>query len=183
MGSRGSIIPIFLKESKSGVLKITDKRMTRFNLSLNESAELVINCIRNSIGGEIFVPKIPSYRITDLANAIGPSCKKKIIGIRPGEKIHEEMITSSDSYSTYDVGNFFIILPANVAFSELSKVIATASAAEVILTAVAIMSFTSAFFSAESVASRIIMWSPATGVTAVSPDIPVAGNVLISVCA
>ena len=93
--------------------KITDKRMTRFNLSLNESAELVINCIRNSIGGEIFVPKIPSYRITDLANAIGPSCKKKIIGIRPGEKIHEEMITSSDSYSTYDVGNFFIILPAN----------------------------------------------------------------------
>jgi UDP-N-acetylglucosamine 4,6-dehydratase/5-epimerase len=113
MGSRGSIIPIFLKESKSGVLKITDKRMTRFNLSLNESVELVINCIRNSIGGEIFVPKIPSYRITDLANAIGPSCKKKIIGIRPGEKIHEEMITSSDSYSTYDVGNFFIILPAN----------------------------------------------------------------------
>jgi len=113
MGSRGSIIPIFLKESKFGKLKITDKRMTRFNLSLNESFELVLNSIKKSVGGEIFVPKIPSYKITDLANAIGPSCKKIVTGIRPGEKIHEEMITSSDSYTSYDAGKFFIILPSN----------------------------------------------------------------------
>ena len=113
MGSRGSIIPIFLKDSKFGKLKITDKRMTRFNLSLNESFELVLNAIKKSVGGEIFVPKIPSYKITDLANAIGPSCKKIVIGIRPGEKIHEEMITSSDSYTSYDAGKFFIILPSN----------------------------------------------------------------------
>jgi UDP-N-acetylglucosamine 4,6-dehydratase (inverting) len=113
MGSRGSIIPIFIKDSKSGTLKITDKRMTRFNLSLNESFELVLNSIKKSVGGEIFVPKIPSYKVTDLADAIGPKCKKKIIGIRAGEKIHEEMITSSDSYFSYDVGKFFIILPSN----------------------------------------------------------------------
>ena len=113
MGSRGSIIPIFLKESKFGKLKITDKRMTRFNLSLNESFELVLNSIKKSVGGEIFVPKIPSYKIIDLANAIGPSCKKIFTGIRPGEKIHEEMITSSDSYTSYDAGEFFIILPSN----------------------------------------------------------------------
>lgn len=113
MGSRGSIIPIFLKESKFGKLKITDKRMTRFNLSLNESFEIVLNSIKKSVGGEIFVPKIPSYKITDLANAIGPSCKKIVIGIRPGEKIHEEMITSSDSHTSYDAGKFFIILPSN----------------------------------------------------------------------
>ena len=113
MGSRGSIIPIFLKESKFGKLKITDKRMTRFNLSLNESFELVLNTIKKSVGGEIFVPKIPSYKIIDLANAIGPSCKKIFTGVRPGEKIHEEMITSSDSYTSYDTGKFFIILPSN----------------------------------------------------------------------
>ena len=87
--------------------------MTRFNLSLNESFELVLNSIKKSVGGEIFVPKIPSYKIIDLANAIGPSCKKIFTGIRPGEKIHEEMITSSDSYTSYDAGEFFIILPSN----------------------------------------------------------------------
>lgn len=113
MGSRGSIIPIFINDAKTGTLKITDNRMTRFNLSLNESFELVLNSIKKSIGGEIFVPKIPSYKILDLANAIGPSCKKIEIGIRPGEKIHEEMITMSDSYTTYDTGKFFIILPSN----------------------------------------------------------------------
>lgn len=110
MGSRGSVIPFFLRQAKEGVLPITDPAMTRFNISLSEGVEMVLWALENALGGEIFVPKIPSYKITDLAEAIGPSCKKPIIGIRPGEKIHEEMITSSDSSNTIDLSKYYAIL-------------------------------------------------------------------------
>lgn len=113
MGSRGSVIPYFLEQRKEGELTITDPNMTRFNIPLNEGVEMVMWAIENSCGGEILVPKIPSYRITDVAEAIAPSCKKKYIGIRPGEKIHEEMITSSDSPSTVDLGKYYAILPSD----------------------------------------------------------------------
>ena len=113
MGSRGSVIPFFMEKAKTGVLPITDKEMTRFNISLEEGVDMVMWALSNSLGGEVFVPKIPSYRITDVAEAIGPSCKKPIVGIRPGEKIHEEMITSSDSFTTIDLGQYFAILPSD----------------------------------------------------------------------
>ena len=111
MGSTGSVIPFFLKKKKEGVLPITDPKMTRFNISLQEGVDLVLHAMETAWGGEIFVPKIPSYKITDVATAIGPECKQEIIGIRPGEKVHEEMITSSDSFSTYDLGKYYAILP------------------------------------------------------------------------
>ncbi|MCH2022910.1 MAG: UDP-N-acetylglucosamine 4,6-dehydratase (inverting) [Saprospiraceae bacterium] len=111
MGSRGSVIPFFMNKRSEGVLPITDASMTRFNISLTDGVEMVINAINNAWGGEIFVPKIPSYKITDVATAIGPNCEQKIIGIRPGEKIHEEMITEADSYTTVDLGKYYAILP------------------------------------------------------------------------
>jgi len=111
MGSNGSVIPFFLKEMKKGVLPITDPKMTRFNISLDGGVEMVLNALGTAWGGELFVPKISSYKITDVAKAIGPECEIKIVGIRPGEKIHEEMITSSDSYFTYDLGKYYAILP------------------------------------------------------------------------
>jgi UDP-N-acetylglucosamine 4,6-dehydratase len=113
MGSRGSVIPFFLEKAKSGVLPITDPAMTRFNISLSEGVAMVLWALQNALGGELFVPKIPSYRITDVAEAIGPSCKKPITGIRPGEKIHEEMITASDSFTTIDLGEYYAILPSD----------------------------------------------------------------------
>ena len=112
MGSRGSVIPFFLDRKKSGVLPITDRNMTRFNISLEEGVDLVLWAIENALGGEIFVPKIPSYRITDVAEAIGPECKQVIVGVRPGEKIHEQMITSSDSFNTVDLGRYYAVLPS-----------------------------------------------------------------------
>jgi len=112
MGSRGSVIPFFLEKAKSGVLPITDPAMTRFNISLNEGVAMVLWALEQAQGGELFVPKIPSYRITDVAEAIGPSCEKPISGIRPGEKIHEEMITASDSFTTIDMGLYYAILPS-----------------------------------------------------------------------
>jgi UDP-N-acetylglucosamine 4,6-dehydratase len=111
MGSRGSVIPFFLGKRKEGVLPITDPHMTRFNISLEEGVDMVLWAIQHGWGGEIFVPKIPSYHITDLAKAIGPECEHKFVGIRPGEKIHEEMITNSDSYTTVDLGAYYAILP------------------------------------------------------------------------
>lgn len=111
MGSNGSVIPFFLSKRKEGVLPITDLNMTRFNISLQEGADMVLHAMETAWGGEIFVPKIPSYKITDIAKAIGPDCEYKVIGIRPGEKVHEEMITSSDSFSTYDLGKYYAILP------------------------------------------------------------------------
>lgn len=111
MGSRGSVIPFFIKESKKGMLPITDPEMTRFNILLEEGVDQVMFALRNCWGGEILVPKISSYKITDLATAIAPDCEQKIVGIRPGEKIHEEMITESDAQNTVDVGSYYCILP------------------------------------------------------------------------
>ena len=111
MGSRGSVIPYFMSKSKHGVLPITDVEMTRFNISLSQGVEMVLWSLEHLVGGELFIPKIPSYRIVDVAEAIGPSCRKQVVGIRPGEKVHEEMITSADSLSTYDMGSYFAILP------------------------------------------------------------------------
>ena len=111
MGSNGSVIPFFIKKRKDGVLPITDPSMTRFNISLTEGVEMVLYALDQAWGGELFVPKIPSYRIIDVAMAIGPECEHRVVGIRPGEKIHEEMITMSDSFSTYDLGNYYTILP------------------------------------------------------------------------
>ena len=112
MGSNGSVIPFFIKKKKEGTLPITSEKMTRFNISIEDGVKLVMYALEHAWGGELFVPKIPSYRILDVANAIGPECNKKVIGIRPGEKIHEEMITQSDSYNTYDLGEYFTILPS-----------------------------------------------------------------------
>jgi UDP-N-acetylglucosamine 4,6-dehydratase (inverting) len=111
MGSNGSVIPFFLKKKKDGVLPITDPTMTRFNISLDDGVSMVLHALDNAWGGELFVPKIPSYKILDVAKAICPDCELKIIGIRPGEKIHEEMITASDSYNTYDLGKYYVIIP------------------------------------------------------------------------
>ncbi len=117
MGSRGSVIPFFLARRKTGVLPITHDAMTRFNISLQEGVDMVLWTLENAQGGEIFVPKIPSYRITDVAKAIGPECQYPIVGIRPGEKIHEEMITSSDSFNTVDLGAYYAILPQSSNYS------------------------------------------------------------------
>ncbi len=112
MGSNGSVIPFFLKRKKiDNTLPITVKEMTRFNISLQGGVDMVMHALHTAWGGEIFVPKIPSYRITDVVEAIGPNCEKPIIGIRPGEKIHEEMISSSDSFFTYDLGKYYAIIP------------------------------------------------------------------------
>jgi UDP-N-acetylglucosamine 4,6-dehydratase (inverting) len=112
MGSRGSVIPFFLKKRVDGVLPVTDRRMTRFNISLEEGVELVLKALDEMWGGEIFVPRIPSYLITDLAEAIAPGCRIEEIGIRPGEKLHEEMITASDAINTIAYQTGYIIMPA-----------------------------------------------------------------------
>lgn len=112
MGSNGSVIPFFLKKKSEGKLPITDPLMTRFNISLQGGVDMVMHAIEHAWGGEIFIPKIPSYKITDVAKAVAPHCEIEVVGIRPGEKIHEEMITSSDSFYTYDLGKYFTILPS-----------------------------------------------------------------------
>ena len=101
-----------MKKRTEGKLPITDLSMTRFNISLQGGVEMVMHAIEYSWGGEIFIPKIPSYKITDIAKAIAPDCEIEIIGIRPGEKIHEEMITTSDAFHTYDLGKYYTILPS-----------------------------------------------------------------------
>lgn len=111
MGSNGSVFPFFMSKRDSGVLPITDPNMTRFNISLQGGVDMVLHALDAAWGGELYVPKIPSYKILDVAKAIGPNCEHKIIGIRPGEKIHEEMITSSDSFTTFDLGKYYVILP------------------------------------------------------------------------
>ena len=116
MGSNGSVMPFFYQKRKEGILPITDKQMTRFNISLDEGVNMVFHALNNAWGGEIFVPKIPSYKIVDVAKAICPSCQLKEIGIRPGEKLHEEMITTSDSFFTYDLGQYYVILPSQPNF-------------------------------------------------------------------
>ena len=117
MGSNGSVIPFFMKKKSEGVLPITDMNMTRFNISLDGGVDMVLHALENAMGGEIFVPKIPSYKITDVAKAIDPNCELKEVGIRPGEKLHEEMITSSDSFFTYDLGKYYAILPSQPMFN------------------------------------------------------------------
>lgn len=112
MGSRGSVIPFFMERASSGVLPITHKDMTRFNISLEEGVEMVLWSIENARGGEILVPKIPSYQISKLAEAIAPDARIEYTGVRPGEKIHEEMITQSDSLNTIDIGKYYAILPS-----------------------------------------------------------------------
>ena len=111
MGSNGSVIPFFMKKKAEGKLPITDASMTRFNISLQGGVDMVMHAIEHAWGGEIFIPKIPSYKITDVATAVAPECTLDIIGIRPGEKIHEEMITASDAFYTYDLGKYYTILP------------------------------------------------------------------------
>ncbi|HEU4472526.1 MAG TPA: UDP-N-acetylglucosamine 4,6-dehydratase (inverting) [Flavisolibacter sp.] len=111
MGSNGSVMPFFLKKRKDGVIPITDPNMTRFNISLDEGVDMVLHALETAWGGELYVPKIPSYKITDVAEAIAPDCRHEVVGIRPGEKVHEEMITSSDSFTTYDLGKYYVILP------------------------------------------------------------------------
>ncbi|GLR18845.1 UDP-N-acetylglucosamine 4,6-dehydratase (inverting) [Portibacter lacus] len=111
MGSNGSVIPFFIKKRDQGFLPITDTSMTRFNISLDEGVDMVFHALDNAWGGEIFIPKIPSYKITEVAKAIAPNIEHRVIGIRPGEKIHEEMITSSDAFNTYDLGDYYTILP------------------------------------------------------------------------
>jgi UDP-N-acetylglucosamine 4,6-dehydratase len=113
MGSNGSVIPFFMNKRENGILPITDENMTRFNITLEGGVAMVLHALDNAWGGEIFIPKITSYKITDVAKAIGPNCKLEIVGIRPGEKIHEEMITPSDSFTTYDLGKYYVILPQN----------------------------------------------------------------------
>ena len=112
MGSRGSVIPYFLSQKNTGTLPITHEEMTRFNISLQDGVNMVLYALSNHLGGEIFIPKIPSYKILDVANAIAPECSKTVVGIRPGEKLHEEMITDTDSLYTIDLGKYYAILPS-----------------------------------------------------------------------
>jgi UDP-N-acetylglucosamine 4,6-dehydratase/5-epimerase len=112
MGSRGSVIPFFLDRKDSGILPITDERMTRFNITLQRGVDFVLECLEKMWGGELFVPKIPSYKILDVAEAIAPNCKLEIVGIRPGEKLHEEMITETDSLNSVEFEKYFVVLPS-----------------------------------------------------------------------
>lgn len=114
MGSRGSVIPFFIRKRNEGAveLPITDMRMTRFNISLEEGVDMVMYALAHHLGGEIFIPKIPSYRICDVATAIAPKLKQIEVGIRPGEKLHEEMITITDALDTIDLGRYYVIMPS-----------------------------------------------------------------------
>jgi UDP-N-acetylglucosamine 4,6-dehydratase len=112
MGSNGSVIPFFKERAKTGIFPITHPEMTRFNISIEEGVNLVFFALENALGGELYVPKIPSYNILDIAKAIDKNCKIDVIGIRPGEKIHEEMISSSDSLYTYDIGDKYVVVPS-----------------------------------------------------------------------
>ena len=116
-GSRGSVYNVFSNFVNKEYFPITDKKMTRFNISLQDGCQMVFDAIEKSWGGELFVPKIPSYRIVDVASAIGPDCIQDEVGIRPGEKLHEEMITASDAINTYDIGEYYAILPQKTIFN------------------------------------------------------------------
>lgn len=112
LGSRGSVIPFFLQKRPTGALPITDERMTRFSITLQQGVDFVFSCFNRMWGGELFVPKIPSYHIGDVARAVAPECRLEPVGIRPGEKLHEEMITDTDALSTIEFKDYFVILPA-----------------------------------------------------------------------
>lgn len=111
VGSRGSVIPFFLKQKETGVLPITDPRMTRFWITIEQGVNFVLDCLELMVGGELFVPKIPSMNIMDLAKAIAPECQTKVVGIRPGEKLHEVMVTKDDARRTLEFDNYYIIQP------------------------------------------------------------------------
>lgn len=111
VGSRGSVIPFFLKQRETGVLPITDPRMTRFWITLSQGVNFVLDCLKRMVGGELFVPKIPSMNIMDLAKALAPECKTKIIGIRPGEKLHEVMVPKDEARMTLEFDKYYIIQP------------------------------------------------------------------------
>lgn len=111
MGSRGSVIPFFLQKRETGVLPVTDERMTRFNITLDQGVQMVLYALESCLGGEILIPKIPSYRIMDVAEAVDPTCRKDIIGIRPGEKLHEEMVNTSDCWNTIENDQYYVIVP------------------------------------------------------------------------
>ena len=111
MGSRGSVIPFFMSLKDQGVLPLTDVRMTRFLISLDQAVELVWHAIDDMLGGEIYIKKIPSMKVSDIAGVVAPKAKHEIIGIRPGEKLHEQMISAEDSYTTYEYSNYYKILP------------------------------------------------------------------------
>lgn len=117
LGSRGSVVPFFLKKRESGVLPITHEGMTRFNITLEEGVDMVMYAIGNAWGGELYVPKIPSYKILDVAKAVAPDCRLEIVGVRPGEKLHEEMISETDALNTYDCGKYYVISPAAPSYS------------------------------------------------------------------
>lgn len=112
LGSRGSVIPFFMQKRASGVLPITDERMTRFSITLQEGVDFVLGAIERMWGGELFVPKIPSYHIADVARAVAPECRLETVGIRPGEKLHEEMITDTDALNTLEFDDYYVILPS-----------------------------------------------------------------------
>lgn len=130
MGSRGSVVPFFLGKRASGTLPITDPNMTRFNISLQEGVDLVINAIENGVGGEVIVPKLPSYKISELATAIGPDCKQEVVGIRPGEKVHEDMIIESDSPNTLELKDYYIIHPQTDKWREIRSDLVKSSKAK-----------------------------------------------------
>ncbi len=117
MGSRGSVIPLYLRKAPTGVLPVTDARMTRFSITLSDGVGLCLMALEHQWGGEIFVPKLPSYRITDVATAIGPGCRQEIIGLRPGEKLHEEMVTPTDALGTIEFARHYVILPSTPSWS------------------------------------------------------------------
>lgn len=123
MGSRGSVIPFFLEKRNCGVLPITHMEMTRFNISLQAGVDMVLYAIEHHLGGEIFIPKIPSYKIITVAEAVAPYCKLEEVGIRPGEKLHEEMITETDSLNTIDLGKYYVILPSTIDLKKRAKFI------------------------------------------------------------
>ncbi len=112
VGSRGSVVPVFLKQRESGVITITDERMTRFWISLEQGVRFVISCTEQMLGGEVFVPKIPSMKVVDLARAVAPKARIETIGIRPGEKLHEVLISDDEARSTVDVDDMFVVQPA-----------------------------------------------------------------------
>ncbi len=118
MGSRGSVIPFFMKKRDEKVIPVTDERMTRFNITLQQGVDFVLKCFTLMWGGELFVPKIPSYKINDVVQAVAPDCEVKYIGIRPGEKVHEEMITGPDAVNTIEFEDYFVILPSTPLWDE-----------------------------------------------------------------
>lgn len=117
LGSRGSVVPFFINQREKGFLPITDEGMTRFNITLAEGVDMVMYAIDNAWGGELFVPKIPSYKILDVAEAVAPGIETKLVGIRPGEKLHEEMISETDAMNTWDCGKYYVIAPSTHVWS------------------------------------------------------------------